>query len=995
MEDEQPLSDPSTPQAAPSHTEPPMPTATVGIGGSAGALDGYERFFLSLPDGSGMAFVVVPHLDPDHHGLMPHILERCTTMPVTQIEDGQAVLPNRVYVVPPGHSLTVMNGVLLLDDLDAANGKVIDHFFESLAADQGVRAVGVVLSGMGNDGTRGVQALKEHFGLVLVQDPQSAEYPSMPRSAAATQLADEVLPAEDLAPRLYTLVTRRQSLRLEDLSPADTQAGVPLQKILRVVRMRTGHDFSRYKSGTLVRRIDRRMKTHRIDDITQYVRLVQDSPEEVQALFQDFTINVTSFFRDAEAFEELKAQLRSYIPTHKHDGDVLRVWVAGCSTGEEAYSVAIVLHELMEELKDSWVFRVQVFATDIDAEAIEKARSAQYPREIEYIVSPERLRHAFRETASGYAVRPEIRNLVTFALHNTFGDPPFTRLDLLCCRNLLIYLSPPLQAEIMSVFHFALRPGGLLFLGASETAGVERERFRSLNLRWKIYQRGHGDPGAWPVEQGHSTGTLPLPPARSPLPPARPSRHNETAQIAQGLLLAHHAPPAVMINDAGDILFVHGPTARYLELPAGTTLTNVFEMARSSLRYELPVAVRQAVTERREVRLASVPVEADGVVWSVDVTVRPVPGNASGLLMIEFQERSDGRSGPLAAEQTDPVVTLQRELQHSKETLQATIEEMGVSMEELRSTNEELQSTNEELQSTNEELTTSKEELQSLNEELTTINAEYQRVIHDLAQANDDLKNLLDSAGIVTVFLDNDLKIKRFTSRISQVINLMPVDIGRPITDISVNLQYEFLTRDLTRVLDTLEIVEVQVQTLSGQWYLMRVSPYRTSDNYIDGVVVAFTDITVVRALEQQLRHTAAYAERVLNSLHDPLLIFDTHLKVVAANRALLTLLQATMAQVMGERVYDLGNFALDTPDLIRLLQDVVVTEEATVNQVLTLDLPELGQCQVKVEVDPIPVDEPGTALFLLKLEDVTALLRRAAQEGAAFSGDANDSGSP
>ncbi|UQN10759.1 CheR family methyltransferase [Deinococcus sp. QL22] len=992
MSDEQPpseapasLSEPQTPSGA-------RPSSIVGIGGSAGALDGYERFFLSLPAKSGMAFVVVPHLDPQHQGLMPHILQRCTSMPVIQIQDGMAAQPDQVYVIPPGHSLTLMNSVLLLDDLERAKGKVIDHFFESLAVDQGERAVGIILSGMGSDGTHGVQVIREHFGLVMVQDPQTAEYPAMPRSAAETQLTSEVLPAEELAPRLYTLVTQKATLRPEDMSAADGQAGVPLQKILRLIRASTGQDFTRYKRSTLVRRIDRRMKNHQIEGISQYVQLLQDAPEEVQALFQDFTINVTSFFRDVDAFDKLKAHLRNYIPSHKRDLDNLRVWVAGCSTGEEAYSVAIVLHELMEELKEELGFRVQIFATDIDLEALEKARSGVYPREIEYVISPERLQRAFEQFEDGYQVRPEIRSLVTFALHNTFGDPPFTRLDLLCCRNMLIYISGELQTEIMSVFHFALRPEGLLFLGTSETAGQDRDRFSVLDQRWKIYGRGEGAPTPLPVGQFFSPTNLALPIARGVPSAARPTKTGDLAQFAQDLLLAHHAPPAVLVNESGDILFVHGPTARYLELPGGTAPINVFEMGRGSLRYELPAAVRQAITERREVRRTDLPVEVEGTLRAVDITVRAVQGRIPALVMIEFHERGDGRTLQVMPEQMDPFLSLQRELQYSKETLQATVEERGVSLEELRTTNEELQTTNEELQSTNEELTTSKEELQSLNEELTTINAEHHRVIHDLAQVNDDLKNLLDSAGIATVFLDNNLRIKRFTPRISQVINLMPVDVGRLISDITVNLNYDALTQNITQVLDTLEGFETQVQSKSGQWYLMRISPYRTSDHFIDGVVVAFTNIDLMRALEQRMQDTAAYVERILNSIHDPLLVLDDQLRVLSVNRASLNLFKTPERHLIGEYLYNVGNSLLDTVELMALLQDVIVTEQPITQRVIDVQVPHLGPRQMKVEVDPLVNGD--SVSVLLKLEDVTDLLRRADLESENLMGDAPDLGS-
>ncbi len=959
-----------------------QPTALVGIGGSAGALDGYERFFLSMPPDSGMAFVVVPHLDPRHSGLMPEILQRCTNMPVVAVKDGMAARPNHVHVIPPNCSLSVMNGALLLDDLERAGGMVIDAFFESLAADQGERAVGVVLSGMGSDGTRGVQAIKERFGLVLVQDPETAEYPAMPRSAAATQLANDVLPAEELAPRLYGFVTRRPPLSEEDLTGEDGQAGAPLQKILRLVRLRTGHDFSRYKRNTLVRRIDRRMKGVRVEDVAEYLRVLQDQPEEVEALFQDFTINVTSFFRDVDAFDELKERLRAYILERKQDSDTFRTWVAGCSTGEEAYSVAIVLHELLEELRDERALKVQIFATDIDKEAVEKARYGFYPRDVAYVVSPERLARFFTYRDGGYQVRPEIRDTVVFATHNTFGDPPFTRLDLLCCRNMLIYLGAELQKQVMALFHYALRPGGLLFLGASETVGQDRERFAALSQRWKIYARGDGPSGPLPLGNPLGPSGAVTPPFGAP-PQARPS---DVSMQAQQVLLTEYAPAAVVVDERGEIVFVNGRTARYLELPSGKTATNVFEMAQGDLRYALPAVVRQAAAERHEVRREGLRVEVDGAASLLDLNVRPLSAQGAGLLLIVFQERAS-EGGP-APEKTDQVLTLERELRHNKESLQANIEEMAVSMEELKSTNEELQTTNEELQSSNEELTTSKEELQSLNEELITINAEHQRVIFDLAQANDDMKNLLDSAGIATVFLGNDLTIKRFTPRITRVINLMPVDVGRPLSDLSVNLRYDHLAQDIARVLDTLETFETQVLTHDGQWYLMRVSPYRTSDNFIDGVVVSFTNIDLVKSLEQQLRESLTYAEAILNSLPDPVLVLDAHLRVVTVNRALCELLDTSAARVKGERLYDIGNFAFDLPELQGRLRDVVATEEALGNYVIDLSAPGGATRKMKVEADPLISNDGESALFLFKMEDVTELLERAASEGADLEGD-------
>ncbi|WP_288403086.1 CheR family methyltransferase [uncultured Deinococcus sp.] len=967
---------------------PRPPTAIVGIGGSAGALDGYERFFLGLPPESGVAFVVVPHLDPRHRGLMPELLQRCTALPVESITDGLQVQGDRVYVLPPGQALSIMNGTLLLEPLggpEGGQGQVIDRFFGALAADQGRRAVGVVLSGMGSDGTAGIQSIKEHFGLVFVQDPRTAEYPMMPRSAVATQLANSVLPPEELAAQLYALITRSQVSVVEQLD-AEGQAGAPMQKILRLVRMRTGHDFTQYKRSTLVRRIDRRMKAHRLEDVSQYIRVLQDSPDEVDALFRDFTINVTSFFRDAEAFDELKDQLRQYILTVKQDVDQFRVWVAGCATGEEAYSVAIALHELMAELRKVRIFKVQIFATDIDKEALERARYGLYPADIAYVISAERLQRFFQLKDDGYQVRPEIRDSVVFALHSTFGDPPFTRLDLLCCRNMLIYLGAPLQRQILTIFHYALQPGGLLFLGSSETCGPERDRFVPLNSRWKIYRRSEGLSGPLPLPLSSEQGGLSAPAESSLPPPPRTARSNDVGQQAQRLLLAQDTPPAVVVNAAGDILYVNGRTGRYLELPPGKVLVNIFEMVQEDLRYELPAAIRQASAERAETVRRNLRLTVGGAPVLLDLTVRPM-GQAEQFLIL-FQEHGEFPEQADAPEQSDRIKALERELQHSKELLQTTAEQMGVSLEELQSTNEELQTTNEELQSSNEELTTSKEELQSLNEELVTINAEHQRIIHNLAQAHDDMKNLLESAGIATVFLGNDLRIKRFTPRITRVINLMPVDVGRPITDISVNLHYEHLTRDIARVIDTLETYEAQVQTQDEQWYLMRISPYRTSDNFIDGVVLAFTNINVVKALETQVRESLEYAEAVLNSMQDPLLVLDSQLRIITANRAFYDLMYLSPAQIQAEPMYTIANFAFDQPELQGRLRDLVTTDEVVSNYIIDLKVPQQGNRKMKVEAEPVASTGAEQPMFLFKMEDVTELLR-ASLDGPDLTGDA------
>ena len=684
------LPGPPTPPTVP-------PLRVVGIGGSAGALDGYERLFLGIPPVNGMAFVVVSHLDPGHRGLMPDILARCTSMPVVQIEEGMTVLADRVHVIPPGYSLGLINGTLHLRALTEAHGMVIDTFFEALALDQRGQAVAIVLSGMGSDGTRGIRAIKKWNGQVLVENPVTAEYPSMPSSAVATGLADAVLPVEDLAVRLMGLTEHTRLLDAQELTGSGGESGAPLQQILQLIQTRSGHDFTRYKRNTLVRRIDRRMQGQRIGNVAQYIRFLEESPGEIEALFQDFTINVTSFFRDIEAFESLKTHLRGLLLSRGQAQEPFRVWVAACSTGEEAYSVAIVLHELSEELGEEHAFKVQIFATDIDQEAVSRARLGRYSRDVAYVVSPERLSRYFFLKDDHYQVRADLRESVIFAAHSTFGDPPFTRLDLLCCRNMLIYVGNELQKRILELFMYALKPSGLLFLGASETVGTEREQFVALNPRWKIFQRGEGTTGLPPLGQAFRTNGagLPLGDSSHRIGGLTGARHADLAGQVLRTLLADYAPPAVVIDEQGEVLYVHGRTARFLEYPPGRMMNNVFEMVPANMRYELRSAVRQCQTERREISRRGFLIEEDGVSRFVDLTVKPLllqgsvyqsfgaqgaVSRGAGPVMIIFHERldvsEDLSSGADTVTEAGQVRALELELRYGREALQATLEHL-------------------------------------------------------------------------------------------------------------------------------------------------------------------------------------------------------------------------------------------------------------------------------------------------------------------------------
>ncbi|AWN23830.1 chemotaxis protein [Deinococcus irradiatisoli] len=980
--------DPSDSSGEPSGAQGPAPTppdappvAVVGLGGSAGSLDAFERFFVGLPLGSELAFVVVSHLDPHQESLMPEILQRCTVLPVLLIQDDMALKADHIYVTPPGFSVGVQGGRLRLEALERAQGHIIDAFFSSLARDRGEQAVGVILSGMGQDGTAGLQAIKAAGGQVLVQDPQSAEFSSMPEAAIKTGLADVVLPAEDIAPRLYELVTHTALLAPGDL---EAEGQTELQKILLLVRSRTGQDFTGYKVSTLVRRIDRRMKSQRIPALGRYLRFLIETPGEVEALAQDLTINVTRFFRDPDAFARLKEHLRSTLMIREPDQVAVRVWVAGCSTGEEAYSVAIVLHELMEELGRP--LSVQVFATDIDPQAIATARLGLYPHSIAQIVSAQRLGRYFKPSEEGYQIQGFIRESVVFAQHNTFSDPPFTRLDLLCCRNLLIYLKTELQRHILAVFHYALKPGGLLFLGTSETLGPEREHFSTLDSHWRIYRRGQEAARPLPSGQIVARGESSLL-RRTALPfqPDLRPQQRTLSQQAQRVLLTQYAPPAVVINLQGEILFVSGQTGRYLELPSGTpSPNNVLEMVQDNLRYDLAAAINTLKREPRELKVRSHLTGPSGSVL-LEITLRPLHGPEQGLLLLIFHEQpaSDAPRQDAPSEPYDMVQALRQELHHTRETLQATVEEAFISVEELKSTNEEYQTTIEELKSTNEELMTSKEELQSLNEELITTNSEHQRIISELGQANDDMNNLLESAGIATLFLGNDFKIKRFTPRFANVIRLLPGDIGRPIGDFHLKLRYPHFQRDVAQVLSTLLPFETQVQTDDGHWFLMRITPYRTASNFIDGVVVAFTNLDSVKVLEEQASISARYAQALLERMPDAVMVFNGQKQLLAANPAFYRLLRTTPARSQGHSIDQLGLDQLALKEVQNALNQLLADGQPIRELLLDVDMPGLGRQPFKLEAWPAGAAEDGSGsgsgenVYLLLLENLSTIAAR------------------
>lgn len=867
--------------------EAPLPSRRpafpiVGIGASAGGLEALELFLKNVPEKSGMAFVIVQHMDPTHKGAMVQLLQRATPLPVVQVADRMRVEPDKVYVIPPNKDMSILHGVLHLLPPGAPRGLnlPIDFFFRSLAEDQKEHSVGVILSGMGSDGTLGLRAIKEHAGAGFVQSLTSAKFDSMPRSAIDADLSDVVAPAEELPAKI--LAYGRHAVHAAAAGPLlEDKRQSALDKIFILLRTHTGNDFSLYKRSTINRRIERRMGLHQIDRLTDYVRYLRENPRETEMLFKELLIGVTSFFRDPEMWERLKADALPKLVEGRKPRGPIRAWVPGCSTGEEAYSLAMVLREVFDAIEPSMGTAVQIFATDLDRDAIDKARQGFYPMNVAADVSPERLRRFFLKEEHGYRVRKEIRESVVFAPQNIISDPPFTKIDILSCRNLLIYLSPELQRKLIPLFHYALSPGGILFLGSAETVGTFSTLFAPLDTKARLYRRLETPLGT-PAVEFPASFVAPAAEAATRAEPEPVDKGKGPASLqtlADHVIVQRFSPAVVLTTEKGDVLYISGRTGKYLEPPVGKANLNIFAMAREGLQYELSKAFNAASRQTRAVTVHGVDVRNNGTIQTIDLTVQKLtePRELRGTMVIAIRDVPSGkRGGKKVTKRRVPsdgqVPELEKEIARVREELQSTREQMQTSQEELKSTNEELQSTNEELQSTNEELTTSKEEMQSMNEELQTVNHELQAKVDELSRANNDMKNLLNSTDIATLFLDGDLLVRRFTTQTSKLIKLIPADAGRPITDIASNLEYPELADDAREVLRTLVFKEKVVELRrGGGFYAVRIMPYRTLENVIDGVVMTFTDCTTAKQLEAELREKSSELQRMAEALPEVL----------------------------------------------------------------------------------------------------------------------------
>ena len=909
------------PAALPAETPAESPDATgvdvcpkpkfpiIGIGASAGGLAAFGTFFSAMPTDAepGMAFVLVQHLDPDHKSILTELIRRYTRMQVFEVVDGMVVQPNCAYIIPPNRDMALLNGSLQLLEPIAPRGQrlPINFFFRSLAQDQHERAICIVLSGTGSDGALGVRAVKGEGGMVMAQNPESTEYDGMPRSAIATGLVDYVLSPAEMPAQLiaYAAHAFGQTVRQISLLPPRTED--VLKKIFILLRTQTGHDFSQYKSSTINRRVERRMAVHQIEQLDGYVRYLQQNPAEVEALFRDLLIGVTSFFRDPEAFAALETKAIPQLFVGQSPGSIIRVWSIGCSTGEEAYSLAILLQEHLEMLPHN--YKVQVFATDIDSRAIETARAGIYPAGIATDISPERLARFFTAEPNGdtFRINRSIRDLLIFSEQDVIKDPPFSKLDLISCRNLLIYMDGSLQKKLIPLFHYALKPGGMLFLGTSESVGDHGTLFSAVDRPSKLYQRQANDQGGFRPSFGALLPALPAGGATLP-PQQRKAVGNgmiSLRSLTEQALLQQYALAGILVDERGEILYLHGRTGRYLEPTPGEACLNILKMAREGLHLPLTSDLHKAVKYQRAVHHPGLLIKTNGDFSTVNLSVHPVSAPSATeqtlylVTLVEvpamISQPGDGTSaatgeGAGAIDVDARIVALKEELRVKDEYLQSTNEEMETANEELKSTNEEMQSVNEELQSTNEELETSKEELQSVNEELATVNSELQIKVSDLSRANNDMNNLLAGTGIGTVFVDHHLAIQRFTPDVTQVINLIQSDVGRPLGHIVSNLVgYEHLVTDVRAVLDTLIPQEIEVRTQAGLWFLMRIRPYRTLDNVIEGAVITFTDITEMKTAREALRESVTLrrlAAVLVRDAHDAITVQDLEGRILVWN---------------------------------------------------------------------------------------------------------------
>jgi two-component system, chemotaxis family, CheB/CheR fusion protein len=963
----------------------------VGIGASAGGLEAFSQLLRALPTDTGMAFVLVQHLDPRHESRLPDVLSRTTAMPVITVTNRLRAEPNHVYVIPSNADMTIGGGVFALTVRDALDRHTpIDHFFRSLAQEREGRAIGVVLSGTGSDGTLGLRAIKAESGITFVQDEKSAKHPGMPKSAAAD--ADFVMPPAGIARELARISGHPY---VNHVVPSAVGSGQPdenadVNAVLRVLRTATGVDFSQYKPASVRRRIARRILLQNMDDLESYVRHLRQTPEEAQSLRDDILIQVTEFFRDPEGFEALRRNVFPSLVKEPVGDQPIRIWVPGCATGEEAYSLVICLLEFLGE-KDSDV-PVQMFATDLSAAAVTQARAGIFPVSIEQQVSPERLRRFFVKTDGRYQISKAIRDVCVFAQQDLTRDPPFSKLDLISCCNLLIYLGAALQERLIPLFHYALKPTGFLKLGPSEGVGRFTNLFSIIDKKHKIYSRRPG-PSAH-LGFGFTAGDRVAAPAAAQQKESAAATERE----ADRLILERYGPAGVVVNADMEIVQFRGKTGLYLEPTPGAASLNLLRMAREGLASALRQAIQRAAKSSGPARAEGLRVKVNGGIREVSIEVIPLAATGEEesrhhlILFFEARPRKTEPGPRKSAREREArpkavgerrVTELTRELADARQHLRATNEEHEVAMEELRAAGEEAQSSNEELQSTNEELETTKEELQATNEELTTVNDELKSRNDELDQLGNDLSNLLTSTHVPIIMVGIDLRIRQTTPITERVLNLAPTDIGRPIGDLRLSVEVPDLEALLRATIETLTVQEREFEARDGHWYAVRVRPYRTADNRIDGAVISFVDID---SLKRGLAHTKEareQAEAIVATVREPLVILDPDLRVMMANRSFYATFQVTKDDTERRLLFDLGNGQWDIPRLRTLLEEILPRNDTMEDFEVEHEFETIGRRTMRLNARRVLTANGAPSMILLAIEDVTELKRLEAERAA------------
>jgi two-component system, chemotaxis family, CheB/CheR fusion protein len=972
----------------------------VGVGASAGGLESFMELFKSLPPDTGMSFVLVQHLSPQHLSMLSALIQKTTKMNVQEAKDQMPIGPNNVYIIPPNATLEIFHGVLHLSPMSEPHSSLmpVNLFLTSLARDQGNLAIGVILSGTGSDGSIGLKDIKADGGITFVQDPVDAKFDGMPKAAIGLAAPDFVLPVKEISRELVRIAGHpvvRKTLPLEDSSP-NAETEVILQKIFILVRSSTKIDFSTYKYPTVIRRIKRRMVLHRIETLKNYLEYLQVTPIEVKALFEDLLINVTDFFRDNEAFESLKAGVFPEMMRDRVSGTPIRIWVPGCSTGEEVYSIAISLLEFLGDAVNK--FPIQIYGTDICESAIKIARLGVYPESASRKISQDRLERFFIKEQGGYRIAKSVRDLCIYSIQDVTTHPPIHRLDLLSCRNLLIYLGSQIQKKLMETFFYALSPNGFLMLGSAETVGKAATLFEIVDKKNKIYQKKSSH-----IQAGRNLGDMPLQntsyaaqPLLEDVTLKRPLKVVDPVHVAEQLMLETYSPAWVLVNKSLDIVQFRGSTDRYVAPASGHPTWSLMKMLRDGLAPSVRVLIHSALKENKPVRKNGLTVTHGKSIGLVDVEAAPLNiTNQDPYCLVVFTERKvekvmkvkdTGRKGK--NNKADPVVVeniaLKEELLLTHKSLQSIIEDQNATSEEMQSTNEEVLSANEELQSTNEELETAKEELQSTNEELTTLNDELSNRNHELDNLSNDLINVLSNASVSIVMVGADLRIRRFTPMAEKLLNLIPSDIGRVLTEINFGFQIDKLEDQVNEVIKTMNTFEMEARDKKGIWYSVRIRPYKTIDNKIDGAVIVFININDFKIKQNLIEEARRYSEGVIQTVRDPLIILDKDLCVERANQAFYDTFHVTEKDTIGRQFYDLGNRQWNIPELKTLLEDVLPQKAEVRNFEVIHDFQAIGEKIMVLNARTLEWEGQKKHLILIGLHDLTEreLLKKSEQNG-------------